>query len=101
MRQQFVPPDLAVRSLETFGLEDRLLLLQEEAGELGVAISHFRRGRCGAWQEVMEELADVLVVAEQVCACQGLAEDVAGAGARQSGQAGKPAGTGIYLDISR
>lgn len=65
MRQQFVPPDLAARSLETFGLEDRLLLLQEEAGELGVAISHFRRGRCGAWQEVMEELADVLVVAEQ------------------------------------
>ena len=54
MRQQFVPPDLAARSLETFGLEDRLLLLQEEAGELGVAISHFRRGRCGAWQEVME-----------------------------------------------
>lgn len=76
MRQQFVPPDLAARSLETFGLEDRLLLLQEEAGELGVAISPFRRGRCGAWQEVMEELADVLVVAEQVCACQGVAEDV-------------------------
>ena len=25
MRQQFVPPDLAARSLETFGLEDRLL----------------------------------------------------------------------------
>lgn len=76
MRQQFVPPDLAARSLDVFGLEDRLLLLQEEAGELGVAISHFRRGRCGAWQEVMEELADVLVVAEQVCACQGVAEDV-------------------------
>ena len=67
MRQQFVPPDLAARSLDVFGLEDRLLLLQEEAGELGVAISHFRRGRCGAWQEVMEELA---------CACQGVAEDV-------------------------
>lgn len=76
MDTRLVPRSLAVRAASQFGLEDRLLLLQEEMGELGVAISHFRRGRCGAWQEVMEELADVVIVLDQVLTCQGVSHDV-------------------------
>ncbi len=44
-----------------WGAQTCLDQLQEEAGELVAAISHYRRGREGAAEELIEELADVAI----------------------------------------
>jgi len=52
-------------ALETYGMESQMNLLQEECGELVVAISHHRRGRVTI-EKVAEEIADVMIVATQI-----------------------------------
>lgn len=58
--------ELAESALETFGEEPQIRMVVEECAELIVAISHRDRGRADAGAGVVEELADVLVVTEQL-----------------------------------
>ena len=57
---------LATEAIRHYGLENRMLQMQEELAEAMAAISHFRRGRENAREEVAEELADVSVVLEHL-----------------------------------
>lgn len=57
---------LAQAAMRHYGLENRLNQMQEELAEAMAAINHWRRGRPGAREELTEELADVLVVMEQL-----------------------------------
>lgn len=60
------PSLLAQKAFHAHGLEAKLEQLREEMSEAIAAISHWKRGRAGALDEVAEELADVLIVAEQL-----------------------------------
>lgn len=53
-------------AVETFGLEKQLAMLQEECAELIVAVSHYNRGRCGALDNLIEEIADVSIMLDQI-----------------------------------
>lgn len=57
---------LAQAAMRHYGLENCLNQMQEELAEAMAAINHWRRGRPGAREELAEELADVLVVMEQL-----------------------------------
>ena len=52
--------------IEFWGLEKQLRMLQEECGELIVAISHFIRERPGSIENLIEELADVKLMSEHI-----------------------------------
>lgn len=69
------PSPLAVAATEHYGMENRIDLMREELSEAVAAISHWKRGRAGAYEEVCEELADVLFMAEQLAVFMG--EDIA------------------------
>lgn len=60
-----------------FGEENRACQLMEELAEALTAASHYRRGRAGARDELVEELADVLLQVEQWCHHMGMGEDIA------------------------
>lgn len=64
--RQGIEDSLARAALQHYGLEHRMLQMQEELAEAMVAISHWRRGRNGCREEVTEELGDVLVVMAQL-----------------------------------
>lgn len=65
-RTLLVDAGLAAQAVRRFGLDAQLQVLQEELAEAIVAISHLRRGRRGAREEVVEELGDVLVLIDQL-----------------------------------
>lgn len=65
-RTLLVDAGLAAQAVRRFGLDAQLQVLQEELAEPIVAISHLRRGRRGAREEVVEELGDVLVLIDQL-----------------------------------
>ena len=52
--------------VEFWGPERQLRMLQEECGELVVAISHFLRERPGGLENLTEELADVKLMGDQI-----------------------------------
>jgi len=52
--------------IEFWGPERQLRMLQEECGELIVAISHFLRERTGGLENLIEELADVKLMGDQI-----------------------------------
>lgn len=58
-------------AVKKWGLDAQLLQTQEEAAELIVAISHFRRGRKSSREEPLEELADMEIMLEQMRAALG------------------------------
>lgn len=51
---------------EVYGSEKQMRKAQEECGELIVAINHFLEGRKGGLENVIEETADVLLVANEL-----------------------------------
>ena len=59
--------ELYQRARSTWGDTAQIDLCIEELAELIVALQHYRRGRCHT-PEVVEELADVLIMVEQVTA---------------------------------
>lgn len=63
--------EVGEQALDAFGEDPQILMMIEEAAELTVALAHYRRSREGAPARVVEELADVLVVAEQLVAICG------------------------------
>lgn len=57
--------ELSLGAIRKWGKDTQLLQIQEELMELSVAISHFRRGRKDAKQEVIAELGDVILMIDQ------------------------------------
>ena len=53
-------------AVETYGMDAQLRMLQEECGELIVAVGHYLRGRDGALGNLVEEMADVEIMLEQI-----------------------------------
>lgn len=53
-------------AVETYGIDAQLRMLQEECGELIVAVGHYLRGRSGSLANLCEELADVRIMVEQM-----------------------------------
>lgn len=53
-------------AVETYGMDAQLRMLQEECGELIVAVGHYLRGRNGSLANLCEELADVRIMVEQM-----------------------------------
>lgn len=64
-------------AVEKYGKENQMRMLQEECGELIVATSHYIRKREYAEDEVVEELADVLIMCEQIKFALGITTRVA------------------------
>lgn len=53
-------------AVDTFGFNNQRRILQEECAELIVAASHYDRGRPGAYENFVEELADVEIMISQM-----------------------------------
>lgn len=64
-------------AVEKYGTENQMRMLQEECGELIVATSHYLRKREYAEDEVVEELADVIIMCEQIKFALGITSRVA------------------------
>ena len=59
--------DLFSKALSFFGVDKQLDMLQEECGELIVAVNHFRRGRGDEkCRKLIGELVDVEIMLEQM-----------------------------------
>lgn len=52
-------------AIDTFGVPNQINMLFEESAELIDALCKYRRGRCTA-ENVVTEIADVLIMAEQM-----------------------------------
>ena len=52
--------------IEFWGLEKQARIAQEECGELITAVSHYFRGREGAPSKLVEEIADVYLILNQL-----------------------------------
>ena len=52
-------------AVEKWGVQDRLLMVGEELGELITVLNHWRRGRVKV-ERVVEEVADCIIVIEQI-----------------------------------
>lgn len=57
--------EICAKALERFGIVAQMDMMQEEMDELGVALSHYKRGRAKE-EDVITEIADVLIVALQM-----------------------------------
>lgn len=64
------------RAINKWGSAQRLDKLQEECGELIAAISHLRMNRLDAREEVIGELADVLLTVQGVMEMMRITADV-------------------------
>lgn len=58
--------DVLKSAVNCYGLEAQLNQLTEECGELIAAVNHFRRGRACGRAELVEEMADVYIMIEQI-----------------------------------
>ncbi len=58
--------EVFLKAAETFGIDNQMNIAQEELCELGAAISRVKRGRPGARENLVEEIADALVVIWQL-----------------------------------
>ena len=53
------------RAIKKWGMVAQIDMMIEEAGELIVALQHFKRGRDGSLKEVIEEIIDTELMIEQ------------------------------------
>lgn len=75
-----IVPGLAMNAVITYGTDTQMGVAQEELAELIVALSHERRGRATT---IESEIADVLIVLEQMCMGVNLAKVAAELRAKQ------------------
>jgi NTP pyrophosphatase (non-canonical NTP hydrolase) len=57
--------EICRKALDKFGIVNQMGMMHEEMGELGVALEHYKRGRCKE-EAVVTEIADVMIVAAQM-----------------------------------
>jgi len=55
-----------LKAIDIYGLDAQLDILQEECAELIVAVSKYRRNGSEAEANLFEELADVVIMVEQI-----------------------------------
>ncbi|MFM6055708.1 MAG: hypothetical protein ACKPA7_29540, partial [Sphaerospermopsis kisseleviana] len=67
--------DLAFEAVKKWGNEPQLSQATEELAELIVVINHYRRGRADA-TEVAEEVADFLLMLEQIKIIAGISNHI-------------------------
>jgi len=65
------------RALRRYGFEAQLSMLTEECGELVAAVNRYRRGRAGAFEAMIEEMADVSILLDQMRLVYGAEIDAA------------------------
>lgn len=53
-------------ALRRYGFKEQLAMLQEECGELVAAVNRYRRGRPGAFEAMIDEMADVSILIKQM-----------------------------------
>lgn len=53
-------------ALESWGARAQLLMVAEEAAELGAALHRYMRGRPGSEEALLEEAADVAILLDQL-----------------------------------
>ena len=63
--------EILSKAIEHYGIENQLLVAMEEANKFSQAISKYLRSKCKdddveVRQHIIEEMADVLIMAEQV-----------------------------------
>lgn len=75
MTEKYDETDLIIRSIKTFGTGSQFRQFHEEVGELMVAISHYKRGRC-TLEDVAVEMVDVLQMIEAVRRVFGIDDDM-------------------------
>lgn len=64
-------------ALRRYGFKEQLAMLQEECGELVAAVNRYRRGRDGAFEAMIEEMADVSILIDQMRLVYGAEIDAA------------------------
>lgn len=64
-------------ALRRYGFEPQLSMLTEECGELVAAVNRWRRGREGAFPSLLEEIADVEILIDQMRLVYGAEIDAA------------------------
>lgn len=64
-------------ALRRYGFKEQARMLQEECGELVAAVSRWRRGRMGAFPALLEEIADVEILIDQMRLVYGAEIDAA------------------------
>jgi NTP pyrophosphatase (non-canonical NTP hydrolase) len=57
--------EICRKALDKFGIVSQMGMMHEEMGELSAALEHYKRGRCKE-DEVITEIADVMIVAAQM-----------------------------------
>lgn len=57
--------NICKKAIEVYGQENQTKMFYEEVGELCAALGHYRRGRATR-QDVITEIADVLIVTDQL-----------------------------------
>lgn len=70
-------PDTIRAALRRFGFTEQARMLQEECGELVAAVNRWRRGRAGAFEAMIEEIADVEILIDQMRLVYGAEIDAA------------------------
>ena len=75
MTEKYDENDLIIRSIKAFGTGSQFRQFHEEVGELMVAISHYKRGRC-TLEDVAVEMVDVLQMIEAVRHVFGIDDDM-------------------------
>lgn len=68
--------DIEKKAIETYGIEAQLRMLQEECGELIVAVGHYSRGREKTFNNLVEELVDVRIMIDQMVIGFGIKREV-------------------------
>jgi hypothetical protein len=58
--------DTLVRAMARFGLEAQISKLQEECLEAALAVSRVELDRPDAWESLLEEIADVEILIDQM-----------------------------------
>jgi NTP pyrophosphatase (non-canonical NTP hydrolase) len=69
--------EILTKTIKQEGLENRLSRLQEECGELVVAISHYRRKK-NTWNSVCEEMSHVQILINQISLLENNCELITG-----------------------
>lgn len=83
-----LPDNIFKQAVDTFGADHQIGMLHEEVGELLAAINQYARGRVGK-DAVVTEIADVMIMCEQMAEIFGREETEAEKRRKIEGLAGK------------
>jgi NTP pyrophosphatase (non-canonical NTP hydrolase) len=75
MTEKYDEKDLIIRSIKAFGVDSQFRQFHEEIGELMVAISHLKRGRC-TLEDLTVEIVDVLQMIDALKYVFGVDDDM-------------------------